>query len=29
MEVCVLTREDGRRKFRRLSADEIGSLLAG
>jgi len=29
MEVCVLTREDGRRKFRRLSADEVGSLLAG
>jgi len=29
MEVCVLSRSGGRRKFRRLPADEVSSLLAG
>jgi proteasome alpha subunit len=29
MEVCVLSRAGDRRKFRRLSADEVSSLLAG
>jgi proteasome alpha subunit len=28
MEVCVLTRTGGRRKFRRLPADEVSSLLS-